>query len=242
MSDTKDSTKPLALLIQGLDGTGMLYYRQLDALSARYRVLPWQFGTKAAFELADLTRDIGDETCGEPVRSILLVGESFGGLVALDYALCYPERVRHLVLVNAFPYYRRRMRIRLAQVFYPLQAFKVVERLKTYLVDRTLQGEGIMIEDRERFREIVRHVHAASFRRRLELVKEIDLRPRLSEVQVQTTLLASGKDKVVPSVKEAHFMAARIPGSQVHEFPNAGHALLLTPGVCLADLISGQAP
>jgi pimeloyl-ACP methyl ester carboxylesterase len=236
MSDTMSDTKPLALLIPGLDGTGMLYFRQVKALSARYRVLAWRFGTKSAFELADLTRDLGNETSREPVHSILLVGESFGGLVALDYALRYPDRVRHLMLVNAFPYYRRRLRICLAQTLSPLLAIKVVDRLKTCLVDRTLQWEGILKEDRERLREIVRQVNPASFRRRLELVKEVDLRPRLPEVQVQTTLLASGRDKVVPSVKEARFMAARILCSQVREFPNAGHALLLTPGVCLADI------
>lgn len=236
MPDKSSDTKPLALLIPGLDGTGLLYFRQVEALAARFRVHACQFGRKSVFELADLTRDLGNATCGEALHSILVVGESFGGLVALDYALCYPERVRHLVLVNAFPYYRRQLRIRLALAFCPLLSFRIFEWLKTWLADRTLKWEGIRREDRERYREIVRQVHAASYRRRLELMKEVDLRPRLPLIQVRTTLLAAGRDKLVPSVKEAHFMAARILHARVREFPDAGHALLFTPGVCLEEI------
>jgi pimeloyl-ACP methyl ester carboxylesterase len=49
--------------------------------------------------------------------------------------------------------------------------------------------------------------------------------------------LASRRDKLVPSIGEAHYMAARIPNAYVHEFPEAGHALLLTPGFSLADFV-----
>lgn len=232
MSDTK----PLALLIPGLDGTGLLYYRQLEALAMRYRVRAWRYGTRSAFGLADLTRDLGNETCGEPPQSILLIGESFGGLVALDYALLYPDRVRRLILVNAFPYYRKQWRVRLLRVLSPLLSLSLVDGLKTRLADRVLRLEGIRKEDRERFREIIRQVHPASYLRRLELVNKIDLRPCLPRISVRTTLLASGRDKLVPSIKEAHFMAGRIPHAQVREFPDAGHALLLTPGISLADI------
>ncbi len=228
--------KPLALLIPGLDGTGLLYFRQVEALSRRYRVRQWNFGERADFELADLTRDLGLETSGEPARSILVVGESFGGLVALDYAMAFPERLRRLVLVNAFPYYRRRVRIHLARILCPLRSVKAVGDLVIWMSDRVLASEGIRSEDRERFRKIIRQVHPASWRRRIELVGEVDLRPRLSLVQVPTTLLASGRDKLVPSVKEARFMATRIPHAQVREFPEAGHSLLLTPDVSLADV------
>ncbi|MBP1595872.1 MAG: hypothetical protein H6Q05_1249, partial [Acidobacteria bacterium] len=50
---TVESTvKPLALLIPGLDGTGRLFYRQIEALVRRYRVLAWDFGAGADFDLA----------------------------------------------------------------------------------------------------------------------------------------------------------------------------------------------
>ena len=238
MFDANSDAKPLALLIPGLDGTGMLYYRQIEALSAHYRVLPWRFRPRSDFELPDLTRELGEGTAGEPPGSMLVVGESFGGLIALDYVLSYPERVRLLVLVNAFPYYRGRLRIRLARPLARLLDYRIAQRAKNYIVDRTLQAEGIPEEDRRRYHEIVRQIHPAAYRRRLTLARDTDLRPRLASITVPTLLLASGRDKIVPSVTEAHSMAARIPCARVHEYPEAGHALLLTPGVSLADHVS----
>ena len=57
------------------------------------------------------------------------------------------------------------------------------------------------------------------------------------EICVPTVLLAAGRDKLVPSIREAYFMAARMKEARVHEFPDAGHALLVTPGFSLADYI-----
>lgn len=235
MTEAKCDAKPLALLIPGLDGTGMMYYRQLEALSVHYRVLPWRFRPRAHFGLSDLTRELAEGTVGEPPGTLLVVGESFGGLIALDYVLSYPERVRLLILVNAFPYYRHRLRIRLARALVPLLEYRIAQRAKDFIVDRALLAEGIPEEDRRRYHEIVRQIHPAAYRCRLALTQRADLRPRLANIPVPTLLLASGRDKIVPSVAEAHFMAARIPCARVREYPKAGHALLLTPDVSLAD-------
>ncbi len=236
MPETSDS-KPLALLIPGLDGTGKLFYRQIEPLAGNCRVCPYEFGAGANFDLADLTGELGRFTAGEPARSILVAGESFGGLVAIDYALRYPERVRLLILVNAFPYFRRRLRIRLARVLARLLELRAARQIKNLVVDRILQREGIPQQDRRRYQEVIRMINRSAYLRRLQLVQELDLRPRLREIAVPCTILAGGRDKIVPSVREARFMAARIPGAGVHEFPEAGHALLLTPGVYLADYV-----
>jgi pimeloyl-ACP methyl ester carboxylesterase len=237
MDETKPDDNPVALLIPGLDGTGGLFYRQIEALAGRYRVMPWAYAPGGDFNLSDLTRDLGRETAGEAPHSILVVGESFGGLVALNYVLHYPERVRRLLLVNTFPYYRGRLRIRLARILVGFLRFALWRRLKNFAVDQALLREGILPEDRQRYREVVRQIDLPAYRRRLQLVQETDLRPQLGRITATTVLLAAGRDKLVPSVAEAHFMAARIANAQVHEFPEAGHALLLTPGFSLADYV-----
>jgi len=237
MSGIQTDGKPLALLIPGLDGTGRLFYRQLEALGVRYRVCPWSYGPETDFDLHDLARKLGEATAEEKPGSILIVGESFGGLVALDYVLLYPERVQRLVLENAFPCYRRRLRARLAHALIPLLLLGVGQRIKDFVVDRTLRQEGILVEDRRLLQEAMRHINLGAYRRRLELIRKVDLRPHLPQITVPTVLLASGRDKLVPSIREAHFMASQIPNARVYEFPEAGHALLLTPGISLADYV-----
>ncbi len=239
MGNTESEPRSLALLIPGLDGTGKLYYRQIDDLAKKYRVCAWSYRHGENSGLSDLTRDLGLATTGEAPGSILVIAESFGGLVALNYILQYPERVRCLILVNAFPYFRHRLRIRLARALASLLRLRFARTMKDLIVDRTLAREGILEKDRQRYREIIQDIHLPDYRRRLRLVQEVDLRARLSEIAVPVILLAAGSDKVVPSILDAHLMASRIPRAIVKEFPDAGHALLLTPGVSLA-MIDGR--
>jgi len=229
--------RPLALLIPGLDGTGMLYFQQLESLRRHYRPVAWKFRNRCDFELPDLVAELDEGTSQEKAGSILVVGESFGGLPAILYVLTYPQRIRQLILVNAFPYYRRRLRIRLAYRLSLLLRWRVSHRVKDLVADRILRAEGIPQDHIDRYHEIVRQVHLPAFQQRLRLIRQADLRPRLEEIAVPVTILASGRDKLVPSALEARFMADRIPRAVVHEFPRAGHALLLTPGFELADYL-----
>jgi pimeloyl-ACP methyl ester carboxylesterase len=187
--------------------------------------------------LPDLVEELAQATENETTGSMLLVGESFGGMIALQFALDYPERVQRLALINAFPFYRRQMRIRLAIRTARLLNLGMIEDLKNAIVARILAFEGILPEDRRRYREAIRWVHPPAYCRRLQLVREVDLRSRLEEIRVPTLLFASGRDKLVPSTAEARFMLSRIPCARLYEFPYAGHALLLTPGFCLAEYV-----
>jgi 3-oxoadipate enol-lactonase len=229
--------KPLALLIPGLDGTGLLYYRQVKPLEERYRILAWRFRPRAAFDYQDLVEELVQATRDEPADSLVVVGESFGGTIALHYALAYPEKVSRLVLINSFSAYKHRLRIRLGCWFAPLLRRRGICEFKNFLVDRTLALEGIPLEDRTRYREFISQVYYPAYCRRLQLVRDFDLRGRLKSIAVPTMLFASGRDKIVPSIEEARFMCARIPDARLYEFPHAGHALLLTPGFELADYL-----
>ncbi len=235
--DESSATKPLALLIPGLDGTGRLFCQQEAALQVRYRVRAWEFRRRSRFELADLVEELIEGTCREAPGTIAVVGESFGGVLAISFVLACPERVRSLTLVNAFPVYRRRLRINLASRLFPALRWPGLRRLKDLIADRVLASEGVSPEGRRAYYEELRGVDPAGYRQRLEIIRNVDLVDRLPEITVPTLLMASGRDKLVPSLKEARLMAARIPNARLYEFPRAGHALLLTPGFRLADYI-----
>jgi pimeloyl-ACP methyl ester carboxylesterase len=229
--------KPLALLIPGLDGTGELFRAQLDALKSTHRVCPWSYGPGTGSRLEDLVEKIGAATAAEPPGSVLVIAESFGGLVALSFVLQYADRVNRLILINTFPYYRRRIRIRLARLLTPLLEFSPARWVKDFVIDRTLEREGIPVAARDHYSRTISKVPLEAYRWRLHLIRQADLRPRLGEIRVPTLLLASGRDKLVPSIREARFMASQLGDAQIREFPRAGHALMMTPGFSLADYI-----
>jgi pimeloyl-ACP methyl ester carboxylesterase len=229
--------KPLALLIPGLDGTGRFFDGHLDALSSRYRTVSWEFRRRAPFDFPDLVQELGDATAGEPRGSITVVGESFGGTVALHYVLAYPERVCMLGLINTFSFYTRRRRIKLGCRLAPLLSWRGIRVLKNLIAERILAVEGIPPGGRNHYHAIVAQIDQKAYRRRLELVRDVDLRRRLPEISVPTLIFASRRDKIVPSVPAGRFLAARILNSRFYEFPEAGHALLLTPGFSLADYV-----
>ena len=236
------SGEALVLLIPGLDGTGRMFEPHIPALSRHYRVRPWWFHSPAGFGFPELVGELGEETEHEAPGSIIVAGESFGGPNAIHYVLAFPDRVQRLVLINTFSHYRWRVRIRLACLTCPLLRAAGVRGVKDFLATRLLRREGIDAAGLAHYRDVIRHVDLDAYRRRLELVRDTDLRARLCEIRVPTLILASGRDKIVPSVPEARFIASRIPQAEMHEFPRAGHALLLTPGFSLAAYLNPALP
>jgi len=75
----------------------VVYYDQRGRGRSRSPVVPSE--VTMASEVADL--DAVRQASGSPTVAVL--GHSWGGLLALEYALAHPGRVSHLILVNTAP-------------------------------------------------------------------------------------------------------------------------------------------
>ncbi len=177
----------------------------------------------------------------EEIRTLLglgkvaVLGNSFGGFLALTYALRHPESVSRLILVSTSP----------SHEFYQA-AEKELERKATpdqkAVAPSVFEGK---IESDEEFRRwwdlmmplyfahweeqrgremIERGVdnpHVASYMFRHEIPK-YDVRPRLREITVPTLVVAGRHDWVTP-VGESDLIANGIPGSELIVFEESGH-------------------
>src|SRR5262245_45077902 len=108
MEYSKRGSGPLLIYIPALDGTGELFFGQNPALSTHYSVISFTLNQVPPFDYSDLVQDIVQILDQEKTDKPTLVAESFGGTIALQFALTHSNRIKHLVLVNTFPYFRRR--------------------------------------------------------------------------------------------------------------------------------------
>ena len=80
------------VLVPGLDGTGQLFYRQTPLLARSYRVATYELRDQAR-SMETLVSDLAQviaEVVPHDQRAVVL-GESFGGPVALSFALANPR-------------------------------------------------------------------------------------------------------------------------------------------------------
>jgi len=228
---------PLLVYIPGLDGTGEMLFKQMSGLARSYRVVTFRLRDGGRFTYEDLADDVAAIIKDTGERRATVLTESFGGGVALTFALRYPLMLERLVLVNSFPRYRRRIRIRLGARLASIVPFRLIWPVRKAADRVGLLVDDVTGEDRRRFFEIIRTVKREGYARRLRLIAELDLDGRLSEIEAPVLIIATEKDMLVPSIVEARKMAARMPRATVKIIKGAGHACLLGNRVCLADIL-----
>lgn len=236
---TAYGTGPLLIYIAGLDGTGELFFKQAPELSRSYRVVTFRSRDHGRFTYDDLADDVASiiRDIGEPRATI--VGESFGGTVAMTFALRHPRMIERLVVVNSFPRFRRRFNIRLAAWLARAMPFRAILPARLASCMLGLLRDGVEREDRRQFFKAIRTVKKEGYARRLQLIAELDIEDRLCEIQAPTLFIAGDKDLLIPSAREAEAMAERMPYAEVRIIKGAGHACLMGSRVRLASILDG---
>lgn len=233
---------PLIVLVPGMDGTGQLFYRQVPSLARRHRVATYALREQATME--DLVADLaGVIRAAAPDGRATVVGESFGGSVALSFALAHPELVDRLVIVNSFPRFLPQSRLRLATwmlgaVPFPWQTMTAVRRLTA----SRLHSRYTHAREIRRFLVLTARTTRLGYLQRLRILRDYDVRDRLPEIRAPTLFLASDHDHLVPAVEQARYMADRVPGATMRVLEGHGHICLIAPNVFLSAILEEWQP
>jgi 3-oxoadipate enol-lactonase len=237
-----DGVGPPLVYVPGMDGTGQLFYRQAPAMARRFRVATYALRDAAEDMdtlVADLARVIGDVAPdSEPA---VLVAESFGGALAMSFALERPELVRALVLLNSFPHFRPQHRLRLAIAairLMPWGAMRLVRRLTAF----RLHSRQTHRDEIRRFLQLTARTTRHGYLNRLRILTRYDVRERLAELRMPTLLLAADEDHLIPSVAQAELMASRVPGAAMIVLRGHGHSCFLARTVNLDAILTRWPP
>jgi pimeloyl-ACP methyl ester carboxylesterase len=154
-----------------------------------------------------------------------LLGHSMGGMVALDFALTFPARVRHLILYGTTPAFGGRDPS-FAEAFLkahlePLDRGGSMASVAPAMLGGMLSAET---DPADRAAAIAAHaaVPEATYRAALRCLTTFDRRADLPSLAVPTFLIAGERDMAAPP-KTMQRMADAIPGAGITVIPGAGH-------------------
>lgn len=159
---------PAVVLVPGMNGAAELFYRQVPLLQRSYRVATYSLRDDAK-SLEQLAGDLAQvvEAAAPAERRAIIVGESFGGAVALTFGLTHPERVAALVVLNSFPYFAPQWRLRLAIAGLTMLPWGAM-RLARHLTAFRLHSPHTHREEVRRFIELTRARHTGRIRQSAE--------------------------------------------------------------------------
>jgi pimeloyl-ACP methyl ester carboxylesterase len=239
------------LFIHGVSGCWQNWLENLLPLAQRHRViapdLPGYGLTPMPSWPLSIERyaDFLDALCEElGTGPVALVGNSFGGLIAVATAARHPERVERLVLVDAAGLasrYARWVTPRMMQ----RRSFRLFQRALTRLTTfsaattaglmRRPRARGALLRDAVAHPQLLSPAIAAELRAgegkpaALEVARGIgtfDARAAARRVACPTLVLWGQQDRMVP-VAGGHEYAELIAGAQLEVFPDTGHLPML---------------
>lgn len=233
---------PPLVLVPGMDGTGRLFYRQVPLLARSYRVATYRLRDDAP-SMEVLVADLAKvtEVVAGAMQPAIVVGESFGGTVALSLALARPDLVTGLVVINSFPRFLPQLRLHLAILalrMLPWQTMPMVRRLTAFRMHSKYTHRAEI----RRFMELTADTTRNGYLGRLRILTLYDVRDRLGDVGAPTLFIASERDHLVPAVAQARYMAARVPGAGLRVLAGHGHICLIAPDIDLAQILHDWHP
>lgn len=161
-------------------------------------------------------------------EKFFLLGHSFGGRIAIKFAVKYPEKVLGLILCSAAGIKPKKtiwgfLILSIAKIgnrlsFMPFHSF-LRSFFYRFIVRKTdyLKAKGIL---NETFKKIIAE----------------DLTPYLSQIPSQTLIIWGEKDRITP-LSDAYLMKREIPNSALEIIPRVGHRVNLEAPEKLAEII-----
>ncbi len=199
----------------------------------------------AAQSLADFTDSVV-ELCPAPA---IWLGWSLGGLIALDAALRYPEKVVRLVLVGATPKFVQAPDWPHAM---PAEVFAGFARSLTHDYRATLlrflslhaggneDGRALLKQLRAKIFTSHGDPQPAALAAGLAILEQTDLRARLADIRVPTLVIHGSHDRLA-SPAAAEYLAAHLSQARLLRIEGAGHAPFLSHAARFVQAVCAEA-
>jgi pimeloyl-ACP methyl ester carboxylesterase len=230
-----EGSGPAFVYVCGIEGSGRLFYKQAADLARDHTVVSVPPRPEGRYEMSRLVEDLARAVGEAGFERATFLGESFGGLLTLAAALEHPRMFERMILVNTFPYFSQRARIRLGVALFRLLPRPLVKAHRTRAAERVLFSPDVSEEDRRLFREHTRLPAHEGYVSRLRIIRDTDLRPRLGDIKIPALVVAGTRDRLLDSVGAARYLAGSLPRARLKLLEGTGHVALLSGRVRVRD-------
>ena len=235
---------PTILLQHGFSRSARFWYNWVPLLGADFRILrpdmrgmgqstmdddqyePW------LQTFADDTRRLLDHL---DIEQVVFVGESFGGIIGLQFAHTYPDRTRALVLCNTpcrLPHDELKQRFA-AGGDWDAALQQGVGTWSTATIDMRLDTRVASPGLTQWYISEMNRTSPTVARKLQAYLDTLDFRESLKEVRVPTLLLV-GEETPTSTLDQQQFMAEQIPNCRLEVYPQMGHGInVLRPAWCV---------
>jgi len=230
---------PPLVLLPGLAGGWKLLWPLAQGLARHFEVflvglrgdrdplIGLDGGPGMPWDLEEYAHDVKDLIDRLGLSSPAVMGVSFGGAVALEFAVRYPQAVSSLIVNGADSRFRTTIASTIARRVlerYPLPSNSPFVNQFFHLLYGRKPDPGPVVDFvTERIWETDQGVMA----RRLAQLESFDVCEELWRIDVPTLVLAGARDVIVPTARQ-RLLADAIPGARFQAIEDAGHVGFLT--------------
>jgi 2-hydroxymuconate-semialdehyde hydrolase len=177
------------------------------------------------------------------LERVHVVGNSMGGMVALNIIKRWPNRIDRLVLMGSggAPVPPGPALGNMLSFYDDPSNERLVAMLRDFVVDPDAMAEQLQQVANERMprvlRDDVRRSHLSTFN------IAAPMGPIITEDEVRAiespVLIVHGREDAMLLVEAAYWFALRIPNAQLHTFPNTGHWIQIEQAERFCFLVDG---
>lgn len=226
------------VLVPGFSNGLWIWLKQIPAFSKKFRAIAFDPRGIARSEAPDepiTIRMIADDVAALlralKIESAHILGASFGGFVAQEFALGYPEMTRSLVLCcTSFGGPRH--------VPPPLSTLQAIASTKGLNSEERVRENLLLAfsptyleESREEVEQIIalrasNHVPEYAYTRQLQAAIAFNTEDRVGEIKAPTLIITGDRDIIVPYENSLN-LAARIPDSKLVITEGGSHTFFI---------------
>jgi proline iminopeptidase len=253
-------SQPATFLVHGGPGADHTSYKpSFSPLSHKMQLIYFDHrgqgrsarGPKETYTLDNNVEDMEALRQYLGLDKVVVVGSSYGGMVALSYAIRYPQQVSHLIVISTVASYRFRKR---AQEILVERGTEEQKAIAQRLWDGTFENE----EQLREFFKVMAPMYSFTYNPNAQtkssdhvilspdainvafggFLRSYDVVDQLHKITSPTLVIGGRHDWICPP-EFSEEIAREIPNADLRIFENSGHLIRVDEPEALRDAIAG---